>query len=91
MGNKTIVIQPEALPSPAPAAIAEEGDARDLALEEAAKACEAWGNAKVAKWQDDPEMGEDAKARAWDAVQCAVAIRALKGKPEAAKGCDHAD
>lgn len=49
-------------------------DTRTAALEEAAMACEGWGKAKVAKWV---HFGRDAKARAWDALQCAAAIRAL--------------
>lgn len=68
-------------------------DTRTAALEEAAAACEAWGNAKVAKWADDPEMCEDAKARAWDALQCAAAIRALSRATASAAGeaeCDAA-
>lgn len=51
---------------------------RNEALEDAALACEAWGNEKVAKWADDPEMLVDAKARAWDSLQCAEAVRKLK-------------
>jgi len=53
-------------------------EVRDQVLEEAAMACEAWGNGKVAKWSDFPDMHEDAKARAWDGLQCAAAIRAMK-------------
>lgn len=50
------------------------------AIEEAAKACEAWGLEIVKKWDAmaDPEMDTYAKARAWDAIQCAAAIRKLK-------------
>jgi hypothetical protein len=54
---------------------------RDAVLEEAAMACESWGNEKVAKWADDPEISEDAKARAWDGLQCAATIRKLKAQP----------
>lgn len=55
-----------------------EAPRRNDVLEEAAQVCEAWGNAKVMKWAGDPEMLEDAKARAWDGLQCAAAIRELK-------------
>lgn len=44
------------------------------AKEKLAKVCEDWGTAKVIKWQDS-ELADDAKATAWDALQCAAAIR----------------
>jgi hypothetical protein len=69
---------------------AEQAAAVRAAYENAAQACEAWGNAKVAKWADYPEMSEDAKARAWDALQCAAAIRALAA-PSTATSNDGGD
>lgn len=52
----------------------------DSLLDDAAKVCEEWGDAKVAKWSaiGDASMIEDAKSRAWDGLQCAAMIRALK-------------
>ncbi len=44
--------------------------------EACAKSCEEWGIKKVNDWAHDEEMCEDAKARAWDAMQCAAEIRA---------------
>lgn len=51
---------------------------RNAALEEAALACMDWGDELVLKWQNDEEMFTNAKARAWDGIQCAARIRALK-------------
>jgi len=56
---------------------------RDAVLEEAALACSDWGDELVIKWQNDEEMFTNAKARAWDSLQCAARIRALKSKPAA--------
>jgi hypothetical protein len=85
---------------PSPAAQVPAAEVRAQALEEAAQACEAWGNAKVANWSDlGGEMLEDAKARAWDSIQCANAIRSLAHQSTAdsantgalgEKGADHA-
>lgn len=50
---------------------------RAATIEACAVVCEAWGQAKVQKWQDDPEMLEYSEARAWDAMKCAVAVRKL--------------
>lgn len=76
MMARLLASRPAATLSPLCGAQPEES--RDDVLEEAAQACVAWGNAKVMKWAGDPEMLEDAKARAWDGLQCAAAIRELK-------------
>tara|TARA_R110000868_G_scaffold251914_3_gene508634 strand:+ start:727 stop:1152 length:426 start_codon:yes stop_codon:yes gene_type:complete len=54
--------------------------ARALAIQEAARVCEEWGNAKVAKWSGT-ELETNAKSRAWDGLQYAAAIRALSSPP----------
>ena len=52
-----------------------------LALEHAAEVCKERGDALVAKWDKyDNDMADDAKARAWDCLQCAAAIRAEAAK-----------
>ena len=56
-------------------ALAFEGG-RVAEREACAKSCEEWGMKKVNDWAHDEEMCEDAKARAWDAMQCAAEIRA---------------
>ncbi len=43
--------------------------------EDAAKVCIKWGEDQVVKWDHDDEMREYNKSRAWDALQCAAAIR----------------
>ena len=48
------------------------------ALEMAAKECENWGNGKVERLSGNDELIDSAKASAWDALQCASAIRKLK-------------
>lgn len=55
----------------------------DAAIEAAASTCEQWGEDKVEKWDaiGDDEMLTDAKARAWDSLQCAAAARELKTPP----------
>jgi hypothetical protein len=88
--NDTMQAVRSILSQPAAPAVMEAEQAsvlavRAAALEEAAQACEAWGDGKIVKWADDDEMLEDAKARAWDGIQCAVAIRALI-KPATTKG-----
>jgi hypothetical protein len=51
-------------------------------LRRAAEVCREWGNARVARWTElgDEEMTENAKARAWDGLQCAAAIEQEIGK-----------
>lgn len=73
------------------AAPADRDAIRDQALEDAAKACEAWGDEKVKKWADEPEMSEDAKARGWDAYICAAQVRALKSMERAADAAETRD
>lgn len=49
-------------------------------IEECAKVCEQWGNEKVERLGVNDELLDSAKASAWDALQCATAIRHLKEK-----------
>lgn len=51
----------------------------NLALEAAARECDAKGAALVERWQNaDDEMRTYAQARAWDYGLCAAAIRAMR-------------
>ena len=53
--------------------------AASLALEAAARECDAKGAALVERWQNaDDEMRTYAQARAWDYGLCASAIRAMR-------------
>lgn len=52
------------------------------AKEQAAKVARKWGDDQVAKWSDDPEMLNDAKARAWDAVVLSNAIKGMQPAQE---------
>jgi hypothetical protein len=65
---------------------------RNQALEDAANACEKWGENKVAKWEshEDAQMRMSARDSAWDALQCAATIRKLQActATSQAKGAD---